>query len=72
VRRAGWTLRLDAAQDRTYDLQATLAGLAPSWKPCRVEADGHRVRFEYDAAKRVLTFSAGLSVDGLLRVSRCH
>lgn len=72
VKGAAWTLRLAAAQTRTYDVQATLAGLAPSWQPCRVEADGHRVPFEYDAAKRVLTFSADLSADGVLRVTACR
>jgi hypothetical protein len=30
------------------------------------------VRFEYDAAKRVLTFRADLSADGVLRVTACR
>lgn len=72
VKGGAWTLRLDAARGRTYDMQATLAGLAPSWQPCRVQADGRKVRFEYDAATRVLTFRADLAADGVLRVTGCR
>ncbi|GAA4377618.1 TIM-barrel domain-containing protein [Nocardioides caricicola] len=71
VRSGAWTVRLDGAQARTYDLRATLTGLAPSWTPCRVEADGAKVPFDYDAASRVLTLSAGLAADGVLRVVAC-
>ncbi|WP_243056362.1 TIM-barrel domain-containing protein [Nocardioides sp. SR21] len=72
VKRAAWTLRLDGAQARTYDLQATLTGLAPSWEPCRVEADGRKVSFAYDARTRVLTLSAALGADGVLEVTACR
>ncbi|WP_395657142.1 TIM-barrel domain-containing protein [Nocardioides sp.] len=67
-----WTLTLDADQARTYDVQATLAGLDPAWKPCSVEADGVQVPFRYDRGDRVLRFSAGAAADGRIRVLACR
>ena len=65
-----WTLRLDAARPRTYDLRATLAGLDRSWTPCRVEVDGDRVPFAYHEARRYLRVTAPV-VDGVIRVTAC-
>ena len=67
-----WTLTLDAARERTYDLQATLAGLDPGWVPCRVEADGERVDFSYRAGRQVLRVKTHLAADGMLRVTACR
>jgi hypothetical protein len=52
--------------------RATLAGLAGSWTPCRVEADGHRVPFRYDEDRRVLTFTADVAAHGEVLVTACR
>lgn len=67
-----WTITLDAARARRYDVQATLAGLPTGWKPCAVEVDGRRIRFEHDAARRVLELSARVGAHGALRVTACR
>jgi len=67
-----WTLRLSALTARRYDVQATLAALGRGWTPCRVVADGSRVPFGYDAAKRVLTFRARVAAGGAVRVTACR
>ncbi|WP_296605496.1 TIM-barrel domain-containing protein [Nocardioides sp.] len=67
-----WTLRVAADQARRYDVRATLAGLDPDWRPCRVEADGHRVPFEYAGSRRVLRFSASIAATGGVRVTACR
>ncbi|ABL80477.1 glycoside hydrolase, family 31 [Nocardioides sp. JS614] len=72
VTRGSWTLRLDAADARTYAVRATLAGLDPAWRPCEVRADGARVRFEYAPGRQVLRFSAGPAAGGEVRVSACR
>jgi alpha-glucosidase (family GH31 glycosyl hydrolase) len=72
VTRGAWTLRLDASQARRYDVRATLAGLGAGWKPCGIEADGHRVPFEYRAHRRVLRFAADVAADGEVVVTACR
>lgn len=67
-----WTLRLSARGARRYDVQATLSGLGRSWTPCGVTADGRHVRFGYETATRVLTFSARVARAGTIRVTSCR
>ena len=67
-----WTLAVDADRARTYDVQATLAGLDRDWTPCRVEADGRQVPYRYDRADRVLRFSAAAPADGRIQVLACR
>jgi len=67
-----WTLTLDADRARTYDVQATLAGLDRDWKPCSVQADGQQVPYDYDRADRVLRFSAAAPADGRIQVLACR
>ncbi len=67
-----WTLRVAAGEARTYTVRATLAGLDPDWQPCRVEAGGHEVPFEYAGSRRVLRFSAAIAATGEVRVTGCR
>lgn len=69
---AAWTIALDAGRARRYDVQATLAALPEGWEPCAVEAGGRRVRFDFDADRRVLELSAKLGAHGTLRVTACR
>lgn len=64
-----WTLELAADDDRTYEMQASLAGLAADQAPTQVTADGTEVDFTYDEATRALTVRAPLGADGTLVVS---
>ena len=72
VTRGSWTLRFTAGETRTYAVRATLAGLDPAWRPCRVEADGHRMPFEYAPSRRLLRFTGAVATDGEVRVSACR
>lgn len=67
-----WTLELEASQGRTYDVRATLAGLGRGWTPCTVEADGVEVPFTFAKHRRVLSFTADVAVDGVVRVTACR
>lgn len=66
-----WTLTVDAAEPRTYAVRATLTGLDPSWRPCRVEADDMSVRVTYGAGRGVLLFDVELPADGEVKVRFC-
>ena len=72
VTRGSWTLRFTAGDTRTYAVRATLAGLARGWRPCGVEADRHRVRFQYAPSRRVLRFTSSVAADGEVRVTACR
>ena len=59
-----WTLHLAAARPRTYTVQASLTAMPTHFTPASVRADGKTVAFSYDAATRVLRFTAPISARG--------
>ncbi|MGB0099860.1 MAG: TIM-barrel domain-containing protein [Nocardioides sp.] len=72
VTKRAWKLEVDADQDRTYAVKATLAGMDKSWKPCRVVAGGEEISFSYFKGRRVLQFSAPVGAEGTVRVTACR
>jgi alpha-glucosidase (family GH31 glycosyl hydrolase) len=63
-----WILQVDAARPRAYTVQASLTAMPTHFIPASVRVDGKTVSFSYDAAARVVRFTADLGARGNVEV----
>ncbi|MEO6627364.1 MAG: TIM-barrel domain-containing protein [Aquihabitans sp.] len=67
-----WTLAIDGANARTYELQASMIGLGAGFKPCKVSVHDKPIEFRFDDTTGVLRSSVAMGASGSITVAACR